>query len=449
MNGAPALLRLALPAGLLGLVAVAWAMPAMALQLMTLAALVAAAVIAWEFPVAALLVPYAIIPLGLEWHLPSVAASLVAGQKALIIALSALLVVQRGFSGQFNGPAFAFLAATIITPVLGTLHPGLTVGEMLRTLMGALTPFAVVFVRTPRRWLPRVIMLVVLAPLVTVAAGVPLQLAGIRPLVLAEFTGAFRLQGATIPAFLGLMSAVAVMAAMTEYAATGRQHWLLLAGVAAILTLASGTRMATFAVLLFCLIFLGAARGPMFGPSRRLRLWMLGIVAAGLAGAVLGPTLIERTFGRGAAGGGIYAAGRDVIWPIFVATIEQHPLFGQGMGTIRLIVPEDEVKYIGTIAAHNEYLRLSVDMGIVGVLLLIAGHFAWFRGEWRYLSRIERTAVAGFSVVMLVYSVTDNTLISLPSLLLYLWLATLLQRARTRAEAEGRLPARRSPLAGR
>lgn len=434
------LLRLGLPAGLLGLIALAWVMPGLLFQLLPLLGLVAAGLVAWELPMLALLAPYAIIPLGLEWNLPDLAGTLVAAQKALVIGACGLLVVQRGFSGQFNGPALAFLAAGVITPVLGSMHPGLTLGEMVRTLMGALTPFAVIWVRTPRRWHGRILLLVVLCPLAAVAAGVLMHVAGIRPMVLSEFTGAFRLQGATIPAFLGLMSTVAVMASLTEFAATGQRQWLLLAGASAVLALASGTRMATFAVLLFCLIFLNFARGAEFGASRRLRLWMIGIVGAGLAGAVVGPVLIERTFGRGAAGGGIYAAGRDVIWPIFVATIEQHPLFGQGMGTIRLIVPEDEVKYIGTIAAHNEYLRLAVDMGIFGVVLLILGHVLWFRQAWPILNRIERVAIAGFSVAMLVYSFTDNTLISVPSLLIYLWLATLIQRARARAEAAGRLP---------
>ena len=57
--------------------------------------------------------------------------------------------------------------------------------------------------------------------------------------------------------------------------------------------------------------------------------------------------------------------------------------------------------------------------------------------------------IQAFGLAFGLHCVTDNTLIAPQAVVLYAWLATFVERARRRAEDEGRLRRRRAPLADR
>ncbi len=427
----------------LALAMFAYVLPGPFLGLLPLLGLAALAVLGWEFSGVVFLVLCALVTISPEQHVGEAGPTLLALQKAGLLAAVGALVVQRGFSGQFNGPAFAFLVAPLLTVSFGALHPGLSAGDMLRGLLGSITPFAVIWVRTSRRLGRQLILLAACAPLISVLAGVPLLALG-HPLFGQDQNGVMRFQGASIPAFLGLLGTIGTFAAFAEYVLSGRVRWLALAGVAFACILASGTRMSILAAGLFGLIVLGFARGRHFTPGRRGRLWLSGLAVVTIAALLLGPAIVQRTFGGSA--GAFNTSGRDVIWPLFTAAIRAHPLFGQGIGTYRVLIDPDDVKYMGTTAAHNEYLRLGADMGIVGVVLLLVGFAVWLGREWRFLIQPERVVLVAFVVAFALHSVTDNTLIAPQAVILYAWMASFLQRARRRAEDEGRARRRRAPI---
>jgi O-antigen ligase len=447
MQGAPLPLRLGLLLGAPLLIAFGWLMPGLFLTVMPVLALPALAVAAWEFAGPILVGLIGLIALSPEHHVPAgQGTTMIALHKGAVIAMVGIIIVRRGFSGQFNGPALAFIAGFVLTPLFGQLHPALTPAEMLRSLVGSIAPFAIIWARTERRWHEPTILVAAASPLISIVAGVALAAVGHRLFGLDQ-NNVLRLQGAGIPAFLGYLGEIGTFAAFAEYARTGRARWLWLAASAYASIMASGTRVPMATALVFCLIVLGFARGPNFSAQPRLRLWLLGSVAAVVIGAVVGPTLVARTFGTGPIRGGVNFSGRDVIWPLFIAAIERHPLFGQGIGTGRFLAPEDEVKYLGSNAVHNEYLRLSADMGLVGVGLLILGHIAWLRRDWRIFTQVERIVIVAFGVAFALHCISDNTLIAPQAVTLYAWLATFIERARRRAEDEGRRRRRRTPLA--
>lgn len=432
MDGMPLPLRWGLLGGAVLLAALAGIAPETTVTLLPLLLALAAGMLAWEFSSAALLALLALITASPEFHVGTEPGLVIALHKAGIIAIAAVLVVQRGFSGQFNGPAFAFIAALALTFVFGTLHPALAGADIARSLLGSLAPFVPIWLRLDARWRQRVILLAALGPLLALLAAVPLQVLGLYSLWAAEYTGVPRLQGAGLAAYLAYLGEIGTYAAFAEYAVSGRRRWLYLAGAAYVCVLASATRVPMATALLFCLIVLAFGRGPHFGTARRLRLWLLGGGALLAGGMLIGPSLLARTLSDGAGQAGLNLSGRDIIWPLFADAVAQHPLFGQGIGTGRLLVPIEAVQLIGSNAVHNEYLRLAVDMGLVGVGLLVLGHFAWFRREWRFLTSLERTVVWAFAIGFALHSITDNTLIAPQATLMYAWLATFLQRARAR-----------------
>lgn len=444
MQGAPLLARLGLVLLPLLLPLLASVAPQPTLGFMVLAGVLAVAVFGWQLSGLALVGLIALVAVSPEYRVAGQATTIIALHKGATIGLVGVIVAQRGFSGQFNGPTYAFLLGGLMPILAGQTFPGLQLGEMARSLIGSIAPFAIISARTDRRTHGLIILAAAAAPLISIVAGVLLMPTGHR-LFGIDQTGVMRLQGASISAFLGYLGEIGTFAAFAEFVLTGRRQWLFLAGGAYLSIVASGTRVPMATALLFCLLVLLFARGPHFGVMPRVRLWLAGLAGFTAGAIAIGPRLVARTFGG--AGGGINVSGRDVIWPIFTAAIARYPLFGQGIGTGRFLAPEEEIRYIGTQAVHNEYLRLSADMGLVGVLGLVLGHVLWVRSSWPVLQQAERVVVLAFGLAFGLHCISDNTLIAPQAMILYAWLATFLERARRRAEDQGRLRRRTHPLA--
>ncbi len=107
----------------------------------------------------------------------------------------------------------AFLAMFVAGLAHG-LHPDLTPGGSLRSLLGSVAPFAFAFSRLSPGWGGTLVRATAWIPLVSVAGGAVLQLAGLRP----AFTDSFgvRLAGLGEPAFLAGFCLAAIYACLIE-----------------------------------------------------------------------------------------------------------------------------------------------------------------------------------------------------------------------------------------
>jgi O-antigen ligase len=84
---------------------------------------------------------------------------------------------------------------------------------------------------------------------------------------------------------------------------------------------------------------------------------------------------------------GAELSGREIIWPIEIASIIQHPIFGLGpFGDIELLRFKEDLPQVG--AAHSDYLGAAVCYGVPGLVLFVGALF----GTWR---RIVRYAPVG------------------------------------------------------
>ena len=112
-------------------------------------------------------------------------------------------------------------------------------------------------------------------------------------------------------------------------------------------------------------------------------------------------------------------SGRDIIWPYFLEAIEARPLFGFGLGAGKLIVnPEDPtIRLLGSNAAHNEYLRLSVDAGIIGCAAIFLSIIALGLERREQGAAGGQAGAAGALLAALVHSGFDNTLIASTALM--------------------------------
>jgi O-antigen ligase len=102
--------------------------------------------------------------------------------------------------------------------------------------------------------------------------------------------------------------------------------------------------------------------GEHFPPgSRRLIVLVMLAVVAGAAVFFLKTGSREE---------GSELSGREIIWPIEIASVVQHPLFGLGpFGDIQLLYFDEGLPQVG--AAHSDYLGAAVCYGLPGLLLFI------------------------------------------------------------------------------
>ena len=113
--------------------------------------------------------------------------------------------------------------------------------------------------------------------------------------------------------------------------------------------------------------------------SKRLMLLILLSLAVGAV------TFFLKTSSRGE---GSELSGREIIWPIEIATIVQHPLFGLGpFGDIQLLFFDEQLPQVG--AAHSDYLGAAVCYGLPGLVLFVGTLF----GVWKRMVRFSASTL--------------------------------------------------------
>src|SRR5271170_212705 len=167
---------------------------------------------------------------------PDAYQPIIAVVKATGLVLAGLAIVRFGPRADLFNPGFAFVAMFVGGWAHG-LHPGLTTGDSLRSLVGSVAPFAFSFSRLSSGWTRMIIRVTAWIPLFNVAAGGILAIAGIRPLFFVDPGGA-RLGALSHPAFLAGFALAAIYACLIElYRQGGWRHAALMSANFVILVL--------------------------------------------------------------------------------------------------------------------------------------------------------------------------------------------------------------------
>jgi O-antigen ligase len=430
----PRALPLLLFAGAAGLAFLSWLQPGLFLRtLMPLLFLLPLAGVALMQPPLAAIGVVLLVALGPTTLLPVGASQATALTKVAGIAVAGLCALRYGLSRQFNGPGLGFLAATALTAALGTPLPGVTLGENVRSLIGGIAPFAFISARYDRRAYRLLTLAVMAGPLASVVVSVLLAPLGVGngPI------GNGRLDGMVHPANLASLSVTAITAATLELV-RGDRRAILWLGINTLILFGSGARVPLLLAMLFGLGVLLTSRTAHFRFGQKLRLTALALPVALAGAAVFGQRIIERSFTDHSGRAGFQASGRDIIWELFIAAISRSPWFGQGVGAGRFAVSIEEVELLGTNAAHNEYLRLAVDFGVIGVILIFVGFVVWIARETRRMPPGEAVVMRAAGMVLALHSITDNTLIALTAMVRIFWFAVVFDRARNERTQNGR-----------
>lgn len=96
------------------------------------------------------------------------------------------------------------------------------------------------------------------------------------------------------------------------------------------------------------------------------------------------------------------------------------------------MIPADSVivQQLHTWAAHNEYLRINVEGGLVGRTLLIGLFIGWILVGTRHLHPADRRIIRLAFIAYAGHASTDNVLISTPACVLFAFVTAVFARGR-------------------
>ena len=284
---------------------------------------------------------------------------------------------------------YACLSATYSSTVLLGLGSGLTLLGIVFVAAKASTE--------DREGLQRLWMYIYIATVV--AAVVSLAMLAFIPLYARDLAdpGSFRLRGITGSAnSLGPMVAVGFLISrmMARWAPTRGKRWMhyffgAALAAALILTNSRASLLGLSGALL--LSFFIVNQMSIIGV---LLILMAGTMALAVA---LQPDLLKSVMGLVAdlfsRSGSVQElttlTGRSSIWEACWGLIKEKPLFGYGLGSVRVEIPKVFYDQYGNSAAtaHNFVLESLISVGLVGTVPLVMLLVAVTAGLWRYVGK--------------------------------------------------------------
>jgi len=420
--------------------ALAWFAPPVFWVLLVVVALAGAAGLALWFPVAATVIWLLFLASTPEMWLGDLIGhmeTIIALDKLAGLGLAGLCILRYGARFDAFNPGLAFPALFIAGAAHG-LYPGLTLAASLRSLVGSAAPFAFSFSRLSRRWAAAVIRVACWAPLVVVLFGAGLTMLGLRPLFVVQ-EGAVRLFASSLPAFLGGFALIGIYAGTVELFRGGRVADMALLIVNAAILLLTGARAPLLAAALLTGAALLAVPSARFGLRRRLPLILAGGLVLPLALAAARALSFLRVIDLAELGQGASLSNRALIWPVFQAAANRSPWLGWGVGAGKVVVRLDSplARLLGTNAAHNEYLRLAVEGGYPGLILVILLMGLWAWHHTKAMAMPDRALMRLVFLAFAAHSFTDNTMIATTGSLMFAWVSAVFARAAAERQAAG------------
>lgn len=339
--------------------------------------------------------------------------TIVAAMKGFGLVLVLLGALRHGTRWDRFNPGFAFLAMFLVGLLHG-LYPGLGVTGSLRSLFGSAGPFLFSFVKLPPDVIHAIRRATVWGPLFTVGFGAVLALAGLDTMYGFE-QGALRLGASGEAPFLAGFALIAVYAGLLDLLHRPTNRDFLLLAINLLISLLTGARAPLTLAVLTTLIVLLAQR-------RLLILAALGACAA--LAVIFSPFLsfmrVLNLIQLGEAGD---LSNRNLVWPYFQKAFAESPFLGWGVGAAKVVIPITShlSALIGTNAAHDEYLRIATEGGVLGEGLLIILMILWLEDGAKTLVGAERWLMRLVFLAFAIHSLTDNTLIATTSSIFFMW----------------------------
>ena len=337
--------------------------------------------------------------------------------KLVLYACTVPLLLDRGLDRRKCAPLLAYLLVTVLSEAFGTRLPGLTTSQTVASLATLSLGWIVFALRW--NWSRDQMLLKVLAlvPATSVLSGLVLQAAG--QMSLFRHTSPPRLQGATIAAWLATLGFCAVLACVVLARRRAWRHARTFAVINVLIvavTLTRGALLALVVMLAPAMLAWVRRQTRRRGPGGVLRLVAL-LICATVAAAALLPGLRARNEDASVlvAGHGSHeiASGRFQAWDFAYQRAKVNLAFGRGVGA-GPVVGRTPGSPVGFTAQHNEYVRMLLEVGVIGGVILLAAIVLSVTGVLSRAPAEVRGELTAAAIAFALYSVTENTLSATP-----------------------------------
>lgn len=323
--------------------------------------------------------------------------------EKLFFLFSSLLFLLRGGQDRRVLGLMCFLFALVLFMAILTPYPYFN----WFILLSAFNQLLIVFLflsAVPRK--EDVYLLhsaMALAPLFSVFIGFIYYLLGVRDLFSVEFaTGLGRFQGSLIPAFLSGLSCVGAAASLKLYFGGSKMHiFIFIINVLFLLLSGGRMAMAVFVLVSFAILF--------FSNKIAFKTKVVYIYFFAFLAVLMVWLFFDMLYVRFAGSGD---SGRELMWDYTIGLARKYSDTGIGFGHQFYSVSDDLVATFSSAAAHNDYLRIYLELGLVGSILFffifsVACFFSW-RARGMSSIAIGASILCGAFMFML----TDNFLSS-------------------------------------
>jgi O-Antigen ligase len=373
-------------------------------------------------------------------HLDGNAGNVV--QKLLIVLAGAAFVATRP---AHRGVIALICAIALLSFVcaLGTDFPGFQWRLYLGGLVSVVAPFVLLTAQPQARDRKLVLLVFAALPVLMVLLGALFQVAGIGHLITPDASGGSRLSGTQeAPAFLAGAAFTGTFAALELAEQWGLAYVGLLLLDVIVLVLAGGRTALALAVFVCGIAYLRSFRRvpllKFFVP-----IWLLSCAAAAFVALRGGGNAIQHLMSTS-------LSNRDLIWAVLRRHLDAHPWFGVGLGNQQLLMYEGlKARGAGTLAGHNEYLRIAVELGYPGAILFFLLNwticFLVWKSAWVRKDPIFLVCVVTFYL----YALTDNAFLA-PQIYFFLTVASFAGRGESAAPVprKSHLPTVPPPVLG-
>jgi O-antigen ligase len=131
----------------------------------------------------------------------------------------------------------------------------------------------------------------------------------------------------------------------------------------------------------------------------------LALVIYFLVWSILPSTLLERATLGGGGGTSLAEDPRIRIWMQGLASLRQNPLLGVGAGAYVTVTGAGGGK---AYVAHNTFISVAVELGLVGLALYLAYIYMLFRAAWR-LPKRERMLWTGCMAIWFLAAISAGS----------------------------------------
>ena len=340
----------------------------------------------------------------------------------VFLLFAALFLFFSGRLAEGNLLLGVLVIAIVCASAIATDYPYFEWSVFLFSLNQIVTLFVFLSVRPSLGQMLSVLKIIAWAPAFSLFIGMCYEIVGVGSLFgIDGMTDALRLQGSTIPAFLAGVTLSAAFSSMLLYYLDNNKKFVFLL------------------FFNFAVILLTAARMPIFLCGVILVVSFLVLDKGGIkkkiafGAAFFGSSVIFLMFfGQAifARFGSESSSGRDVLWEYFSGLIDDYWNFGIGFGhSISAVPPEVTVLVGGASAAHNEYLRIAVEIGVVQAWVFYALLAVMLIGLGGEIKGPVRLVYYSACLLFFVFCYTDNSIstpVDYPLLLVAFYGASLL-----------------------